>query len=163
MLKRVMDVNYFGAVNTLAVALPLLRKAPNHQAHVVAMGSLASVVPFTRAQAYGASKAALRYFFDSLRIDLADENISVTVVQPGFVDTPLTAQNNFSMPFMLSVQKAAAIIINRLEKKPRTVRFPRRLAWLLLLAAHVPGVWQRMASKGARTREPLESKDINPL
>ena len=165
LMTRVMNVNYFGAINTLAAALPLLRKTPiKGNAHIVVMASLASVVPFSRAEAYGASKAALRYFFDSLRVDLQAENISVTVVQPGFVATPLTAQNDFPMPFMLKVETAAAIILRRLKSKPRLIRFPRRLAWILLLLAHLPGLWHYVVTKPLRSSkdkhtDPLAAKD----
>ena len=158
MAARVMDVNFHGAVNTLATALPLLRAAPNNNsAHIVVVASLASVVPFSRAQAYGASKAALKYFFESMRVDLHVENIAVTVVQPGFVATPLTAQNDFPMPFMISVEKAASIIIRRLTSKPRLIRFPRRLAWLLLLMAHLPWLWHQIVTKPLRSAEPSRS------
>ena len=147
MMARVMKVNFFGAVNTVEVALPLLRNNPNNNGHIAVTASLASVVPFSRAQAYGASKAALHYFFDSLRVDLAREKIAVTVIQPGFVETPMTAQNDFPMPFKLHSEKAAAIIIKKLNAKPRLIRFPKRLAWLLSTLRHLPGLWHWLATK----------------
>lgn len=151
MMRRVMEVNFFGAVNTVAEALPLLRNGlrrfPATNAHIVVVGSLSSVVPFPRAEAYGTSKAAVAYFFDSLRIDLARENIAVTVVQPGFVETPLTANNDFPMPFMLGVEDAARIIVKKLPAKPRRIRFPQRLSLPLRFFSVLPALWNAISTK----------------
>ena len=89
-VRRVMEVNYFGTINCLQFALPLLRQSAVARPHIVVVASQVTNAPFAKAEAYGASKAALQYFFSSLRIDLAPENIDVSVVNPGFVDTPLT-------------------------------------------------------------------------
>ena len=77
-----------------------------------------------RAGAYGASKAALRYLLESLRLDLAGEGIDVTLVSPGFVDTPLTRRNDFPMPLRWPVEKAARHIARRLERRPLNISFP---------------------------------------
>jgi short-subunit dehydrogenase len=153
MMHRVMAVNFFGAINTVEAALPLLRKAPKGNAHLIAVASLASVVPFSRAEAYGASKAALQYFFESLRVDLDSEAIAVTVIQPGFVETPLTAKNDFPMPFMLSAATAARIIVRQLGSKPRLIRFPRRLAWMLALMGHLPALWHYVVTKQLKSAD----------
>lgn len=147
MMQRVMAVNYFGAVNTVQYALPLLRKTERGRAHIVAIASLASVVPFPRAEAYGASKAAVSYFFDALGIDLAREKIAVTVVQPGFVDTPLTKGNDFPMPALMSADAAATRILKKIARKPRRLHFPLRLALSLKLFALLPGLWWLVATK----------------
>ena len=102
--------------------------------------------PFPKAEAYGASKAALQYFFSSLRIDLAPEKIDVTVVNPGFVDTPLTRQNDFDMPFLMDVDEAAKRVISNLDARPRSYSFPKRLLALLSVSRVMPRVWQKMVS-----------------
>ncbi len=145
MASRVMSVNFFGAINTFAKALPLLKKSNKSSPHIVVVASLASVVPFPRAEAYGASKAALQYFFESMRIDLANQNIAVTVVQPGFVKTPLTDKNDFPMPFMVSVDKASDVILKKMEKQPRIIQFPLRLAFLLRFMSCFSGLWNWLA------------------
>ena len=76
------------------------------------VSSMAHFFPFTRAEAYGASKAAVSYFADSLRLDLADSGISVHLIEPGFVDTPLTQKNDFAMPFLVTVEQAAERQVN---------------------------------------------------
>jgi short-subunit dehydrogenase len=144
-LRRVMELNYFGTLNCLQIALPLLRKN-KASPHIVCIASQATAAPFPRAEAYGASKAALQYLFASLRIDLAPENIDVTVVNPGFVDTPLTRQNNFPMPFLMDVDVAARRIVKRIEDRPRVYSFPFRLTLLLAVSKLLPSLWQKMMS-----------------
>lgn len=142
MMGRVMSVNLQGAVNSVQVALPLLRRCPG-RGHLVGIASLVTVAPFPKAEAYGASKAALQYFLDSLRIDLACEAIDVTVVNPGFIDTPMTRKNDFAMPFLLDVEGAAKLIIRNILKRPRHYNFPRRLYWLLKLSSLFPKRWEK--------------------
>ncbi len=98
-VRRVMEVNFFGTVNCVEFVLPLLRAGHGRRPHLVVVASQVTAAPFPRAEAYGASKAALQYFCDSLRLDLAHEQIDVSVINPGFVDTPLTRKNDFEMPF----------------------------------------------------------------
>ena len=142
-VRRVMETNFFGTVHCAQVALPMLRQSHVERPHLVVVGSQVTSAPFPRAEAYGASKAALRYFCDSLRIDLAAENIDVSVVNPGFVDTPLTRRNDFDMPFLMDVDESAALILRKLQKRPRNIRFPLRLSLLLSLSALLPGLWQK--------------------
>lgn len=139
MMQRVMAVNYFGAVNCLAAAYPLLQKSCS--GHIVAMASQASRVPFPRAQAYGASKAALTYFIESLGVDLADTSIKSTVVELGFVDTPMTASNDFPMPFTMTVDNTVEALIDGMMARPRFIRFPKRLSWMISLARSLSGLW----------------------
>ena len=110
------------------------------------IGSQVTAAPFARAEAYGASKAALRYFCDSLRIDLAGEGMDVTLVNPGFVDTPLTRRNDFPMPFLMDVEMAAQRIVKNIESRPRAYSFPLRLSAMLFLSKLMPGAWQKMVA-----------------
>src|SRR3990167_3849924 len=121
MLERVLRANLLSASYCIEVALPLLRAG--HQPHLVGIGSSVTSLPLPRAEAYGASKAGLRYLLEALRIDLASEGIDVTLVSPGFVDTPLTAQNDFPMPMRWPVDKAARHIADRLDKRPFEIAF----------------------------------------
>lgn len=146
-IRRVMEVNYFGTINCLKVALPLLRNSRTSRPHIVAIASQVTNAPFPRSEAYGASKAALTYFFDSLRIDLIPDSVDVTVVNPGFVDTPLTRKNNFDMPFLMDVDQAASRIIKNIASRPRVYSFPKRLQCLLLISKLFPSVWQKMVSQ----------------
>ena len=93
LVERVMRTNLLGVSYCLAAALPLLRAG--QRPHLVVMGSSVTWLALPRAGAYGASKAAVRYLVESQRIDLAHEGIAVTLVSPGFVDTPLIRRNDF--------------------------------------------------------------------
>ena len=124
-IKRVMEVNFLGSVNCVEFVLPLLRASAEQRPHLVVVASQVTAAPFPRAEAYGASKAALQYFCESLRIDLAPENIDVSVINPGFVDTPLTRKNDFEMPFLMDVEDAARRIVARLPARPRSYSFPK--------------------------------------
>ena len=143
LFRRVFDANFFGVVNCVEVAIPFLKKAQKH-GHIVGISSLSSAVPFPRAEAYGASKAALDYFLESLRMDIHQHNIDVSLVSPGFVDTPLTARNDFPMPFLMDAKQAASIIIKGMIARKKHIVFPKRLGWLLEMGNLFPGLWFRL-------------------
>ena len=145
-VRRVMEINFFGTVNCVEMALPLLRQATNHRPHIVAVASQVTAAPFPRSEAYGASKAAMQYFFESLRIDLVAEGIDVSVVNPGFVDTPLTRKNDFEMPFLMDVDEAAKRIVKNIEARPWSYSFPLRLSATLWLSKLMPRTWQKIVA-----------------
>jgi len=138
--RRVFEVNFFAAIKVFNIALPFLQRS-DRPARVAGIGSLSAQAAFTRAQAYGASKSALEYWLECQRIDLKQKNIAVTVISPGFVDTPLTKNNDFAMPGMVSAEQAAHIIRDGLAKEKMYIRFPKRLYWPLRLARWLPGLW----------------------
>ena len=145
-IRRVMEINFFGTVTCVKMALPLLRLSTGGRPHIVAVASQVTAAPFPRAEAYGASKAAMQYFFDSLRLDLAAEGIDVTVVNPGFVDTPLTRKNDFPMPFLMDVDQAASRIVKNIESRPPSYSFPLRLSAMLAISRLLPGLWQKIVA-----------------
>ena len=164
MNRRVMEANFFGTVNCLEIALPMLRQSTVARPHIVVIGSQVTHAPFAKAEAYGASKAALQYYFDSLRIDLAPENIDVSIINPGFVDTPLTRKNKFDMPFLMSADEAARRIIKHLPARPRSYSFPKRLRLLLLTSRLMPGIWQKkMSAEAARSTSRIQNKQDDQL
>lgn len=140
MFRRVYDVNVFGLVNALSASLPLL-KSSGQKPHIVGVASLSAVVGLPRAEAYGSSKAASIYLLESLRLDLAADGVDVTVVNPGFVKTPMTDSNDFPMPFLMQTDEAADCILAGVIKRKRTVNFPLRLWLMLKVASLFPGLW----------------------
>lgn len=136
MVERVVASNLFSASHCVEAALPLLRRGEHP--HLVAVASAVTFLALPRAGAYGASKAAVRYLFESLRIDLTHDGIAVTLVSPGFVDTPLTRRNDFAMPMRWSADKAARHIAERLDRRPFEIAFPRLFIASLRLAAWLP-------------------------
>ena len=138
--ERTFALNVQSVVAATKFFLPLLKLAKQPQLAIVS--SMAHFFPFTRAEAYGSSKAAISYFADSLRLDLSDSNISVCLIEPGFVDTPLTQKNDFAMPFLVSVDDAAKRIYTGLMSGKPRLRFPRRLSFTLKLLGSVPYSWR---------------------
>ena len=116
------------------------------------MGSSVTYLPLPRAEAYGCSKAGLRYLMDSLRIDLAHEDIDVTLVSPGFVDTPLTQKNDFPMPMRWPVEKAARHIALKLDRQPYHIAFPGPFIAILRLLGSLPkGLQLALGKRLSRT------------
>ncbi|HDR2751827.1 TPA: SDR family NAD(P)-dependent oxidoreductase [Enterobacter asburiae] len=139
LVARVMMTNYLGCVNCLEALQPQLTEGNR----VVFISSMAHWLPFPRAEAYGASKAALTWFANSLRLDWEPKGIAVTVVSPGFVDTPLTRKNDFPMPGQVSVEYAVKAIRCGLAKGKNHIAFPTGFSVMLRMLAGLPEGLQR--------------------
>ena len=140
LVQRIMRANVESVAISLEGVLPLLRKSD--RAHLAVVGSSAAYLPLPRAEAYGASKAAVNYLVESLRLDLHREDIVISLICPGFVKTPLTDLNDFPMPFRISVEQASEYIRKGLAKGKREIHFPKRFTYLLKALALLPGpVW----------------------
>ncbi|MGL5293579.1 MAG: SDR family NAD(P)-dependent oxidoreductase [Aeromonas sp.] len=143
LFARVIETNVIATGYALEAFLPLLGQG----SRLALVSSSVSWLALPRAQAYGASKAAMDYLAATLRLDLAVRGIGVTLIRPGFVDTPLTAKNNFPMPCLVSVAQASAFIMKRLAAGHHQIHFPRRFIWLLRLLGALPvGWWQRISA-----------------
>lgn len=117
----------------------------NKGGQIVFISSIASQLPFPKTEAYGASKAGVDYFANSLRLDLIPHDINVTLVHPGFIKTPLTDKNDFPMPFMLTANEAAMRIYHGVQARKDYLHFPKRLTLLLTLFRLLPNkVWQSL-------------------
>ena len=127
--KKSMEVNFMGVVNVLARVLPGMSRRQEGQIAIVA--SVAGYRGLPKAAAYGPTKAALINLAEALRPELAAEGITLSIVNPGFVDTPMTASNEFPMPFLMPVDEAASRLLHGLENKDYEIVFPRRLAWAM--------------------------------
>lgn len=109
---------------------------------LVFVSSSVVYLPFTRAQAYGASKSGLDYLAAAMRLDLKPKGIRVTTVRPGFVKTPLTDKNDFSMPFLVEPEDAAKRVYRGLERGKAVIEFPRRFIFILKLIDNLlPKSW----------------------
>lgn len=147
--ERTFHLNVLSVVACTQAWLPLLQRSAAPRLAIVS--SLAHLFPFGRAEAYGASKAAISYFADSLRVDLADTPVQVSLIEPGFVDTPLTQKNDFPMPFLLSSADAAKRIYRALTSGKARLQFPLRLTLTLKLLNLLPySIRQTLAAKMAR-------------
>jgi short-subunit dehydrogenase len=137
---RVDRVNWRGNHHCLEVFLPVLLAAKQHarHPHLVGISSLAAILPLPRSESYGASKVAFEYCLKSLQVDLYAQGLNVTIVRPGFVDTPLTQANDFDMPLITSSEQAAGIIVKGIAARKHLIEFPKTLVWLMKLIALFP-------------------------
>ncbi len=125
-MLRHQSVNYVGTLHVLAATLPALLAA--RRGHISLMGSVAAYRGLPQALAYGPTKAALNSLADSLYLDLHETGLGVSVVNPGFVETTLTAQNGFHMPALMSPAAAAERIVQGWERGRFEIHFPRRFS-----------------------------------
>ncbi|MDP7591568.1 MAG: SDR family NAD(P)-dependent oxidoreductase [Litorilituus sp.] len=132
--RRVVNTNLVSMGALLEHFLPKL----SFGGQVAFISSSATIIPFQKAEAYGASKAGLDYLADSLRVSLQKEGLAVCLIHPGFVRTPLTDKNTFAMPFLLSAEQAAERIYQGINKKQTYLHFPKRLTLLLKFLGLLP-------------------------
>ncbi len=121
--RRLFDTNLYGVLNTIEPALEIIR--PQEQGGQIAvLSSLAGFRGWPSSPAYSASKGAVRFYGEALRGALAQTNIKINVICPGFVTSRITDQNDFPMPFKMSADKAAGIIAKGLAKNKGRIAFP---------------------------------------
>ncbi|MCV2362196.1 SDR family NAD(P)-dependent oxidoreductase [Paucibacter sp. DJ1R-11] len=133
---RHLDINYVGALKLLQALLPqmLLQAHQGQPGHISLVSSVAGYRGLPKSLAYGPSKAALSHLAEALYLDLSPEKIGVSVINPGFVATPLTAQNDFAMPALITAEQAAQEILKGWARGEFEIHFPKRFTlWLKLL------------------------------
>ncbi len=139
-MVRHQDVNYLGTLYLLDAVLPSMIQA--RRGHVSLMGSVAGYRGLPQALAYGPTKAALNNLAEVMYMDLHDLGLGVSIVNPGFVDTPLTAQNQFHMPALMTATDAAKAIVRGWERGNFEMHFPRRFTlWLKTLQSTWHGLY----------------------
>jgi len=132
----VMTTNVFGVIYGIEAVLPgmLARRS----GRIAAVASLAGYRSVPTLAGYGTSKAAVIHALECLRYDLRPHGIGVTIINPGYVRTPMTAENTYRMPFLIDADRAAAIIIRGLQRDRKEIHFPARLSWLLKFLRILP-------------------------
>lgn len=124
---NVIGVNLLGAVNSVAAVVPEM--VEQGHGRLVAISSLAAYRGLPKSAPYCASKAALSAYFESVRIDLRNTGVGVTIIHPGFIKTPLTASREAKrMPFLMELDDAVEKIVSAIEKGKKTYAFPWQLA-----------------------------------
>lgn len=134
--EKTFALNVFGVTNCLEKIIPHMI-AQNH-GQIGIISSVAGINGLPLAAAYGGSKAALINICESLCPALKRKNIDLSLINPGFVDTPLTAKNDFAMPFIISAEKSAQIIIDGLNRKKFEIIFPFRMSLFMKLLKALP-------------------------
>ena len=126
---HMMDTNYMGVVNCVAALAPgMMARGAGHLSWIA---SVAGYVGLPKAAAYGPTKAALINLAESLAPEMGVKGVSVSVINPGFVETPLTAQNDFPMPFLMKADEAARRTIAGLAAGRFEIAYPRRFVAIL--------------------------------
>ena len=129
-----LQINYVGALHLLDAVLPHLLGRTGGGGFVSLVGSVAGYRGLPRSLAYGPTKAALINLAQTLYLDLHDRHIGVSIINPGFVETPLTAQNNFRMPALISPEQAATEILEGWAQGDFEIHFPKRFTlWMKAL------------------------------
>ncbi|MBX7060550.1 MAG: SDR family NAD(P)-dependent oxidoreductase [Pyrinomonadaceae bacterium] len=145
-VKKVIDINLLGAVNMVHAVLPSMKERKS--GHLVAISSLAGFRGLPKSAAYCASKAGMTAFFESVRLDVMHDGIDVTIIQPGFIKTPLTSGRKHKMPYLMELDDAIPLFIQAIEKKKRFSAFPWQLATIVRAARCMPGwMYDRFAGK----------------
>lgn len=125
------QVNYVGALYMLDAVLPVLQA--QRSGHISLVSSVAGYRGLPNSLAYGPTKAALINLAEALYIDLQPSGLGVSVINPGFVETPLTAQNEFKMPALIQPEDAAREILAGWAAGDFEIHFPKRFTRFLKL------------------------------
>lgn len=133
--RNMIEVNIFGAFNVIHAVLPILKEQPYGQ--IVLCGSVAGYIGLPGGQPYSATKAAVASIAESLYSE-CQKNIDIKLISPGFVHTPLTEKNDFSMPMIITSKTAAAEIAKGLQSNAFEIHFPKRFTLFLKILRLLP-------------------------
>ena len=136
---RHVQVNYVGALTLLDAVLPQLQAQARagRGGHVSLVSSVAGFRGLPQGLAYGPTKAALINLAETLYLDLAPLGLGVSLVNPGFVETPLTAHNEFKMPALITPEEAAREILRGWQQGRFEIHFPRRFTFWMHALRHL--------------------------
>jgi len=149
-VEKMLQVNVLGATATLMALAP--RMLERHKGHLVGISSLAAWLVVPRFGIYGASKRYLQTYCQGLRMDLAGTGVRVTCINPGFVKSEMTANNRFTMPFLLETADAADRMGRAILRGDARFAFPWQMAWLTRLASLLPP-WLIARSMGSASKK----------
>lgn len=135
--EQVLTINFNAALRLTSLVLPDLPAGGG----IAFVASVAGYRGLPKALCYGPGKAALIHFAECLHFDLAPRGIGVWTINPGFVATPLTAKNDFTMPALLTPEQAARALVDGFADGSFEIHFPKRFTRVLKLLAHLPYAW----------------------
>jgi len=150
-VAKVVNINLLGAVNSVSAVLPDMLEHGKGQ--LVAVSSLAGIRGLPKSAAYCASKSGMTAFFESVRLDVQNRGISVTIIQPGFIKTPLTSGRENKMPFIMELEDSMPLFLKAIEKKKKFASFPWQLATIVRLAKIFPTWLYDQIGGGVKYRE----------
>ena len=138
-MRRHFEVNHFGALYVLDAVLPALIQRGS--GHISLVGSVAGFRGLPQSLAYGPTKAALINLAETLYLDLHPKGLGVSIINPGFVQTPLTAANDFTMPALLTPEQAASAIVKGWAQGAFEIHFPKRFTLWMKALRVLPNRW----------------------
>ena len=134
--RTLMEINFMGAVNGLAAVVPTF--IDRRRGHIAVVASVAGYSGLPLASAYGASKAALINMCEALQPEMDAVGVTLSIINPGFVRTPLTDKNKFPMPFLIEADVAAGHIYQGMAKGKFEIVFPLAFALILKTLRMLP-------------------------
>jgi len=154
-IKKIMEVNYFGTMNSINSVYDYYNEKKNGQISIIS--SVAGYRGLPAAGAYCASKSALISFAESLNFEMKEKNVRVSIINPGFIKTPMTDQNDFPMPMIKSPEFAAEqIYIGLTKKKVFEIHFPKVFTFLLKFLRVLPiNIYFKLVKKELKKRTQL--------
>tara|TARA_B100001121_G_scaffold34588_1_gene29336 strand:+ start:470 stop:1231 length:762 start_codon:yes stop_codon:yes gene_type:complete len=149
-IKEIMEVNYFGTMNSINSVYKYYSEKKNGQISIVS--SVAGYRGLPAAGAYCASKSALTSFAESLHFEMKRKNIRISLVSPGFIKTPMTDKNEFPMPMIKSPEFAADQIYNGLIKSNSfEIHFPKLFTYIMKFLKILPNnIYFKLVEKGMK-------------
>ena len=149
-IKKIMEVNFFGVMNSINSVYSYYNEKKSGQISVIS--SVAGYRGLPAAGAYCASKSALTSFTESLYFEMKRKNVRVTLISPGFIKTPMTDQNDFSMPMIKSPEFAAEqIYLGLIKKKGFEIHFPKAFTFIMKILRILPNnVYFKIMEKGMK-------------
>jgi short-subunit dehydrogenase len=149
--EQMIQVNVLGMFYLFDAVIPSM--VERRSGRFAGVASVAGLRGLPTAAPYSASKAAMQAFLEASRVELAPYDVGVTIINPGFVTTPMTQKNKFYMPFLIGPEKAARIIADGLDRGKRVIEFPLRMSLLIRTVRLVPDfLYERVMSPMARRR-----------
>lgn len=148
-MSKIVDVNLKGTFNIVEAILPLLKKQGYGQ--LALCGSVAGYRGLPNGQPYSATKAAVINLTESLRAEEQKNGLDIRLISPGFVETPMTAKNDFDMPMAIKPDQAAEAITKGLLSNSFEIHFPKKFTYLMKFLRVLPSwLYFKIAKKMVR-------------
>jgi short-subunit dehydrogenase len=149
--EQMIRVNVLGMIYLFDAVIPSM--VERRSGHFAGVASLAGLRGLPTSSVYSASKAAMQAFLEASRVELAPYDVAVTIVNPGFIATPMTSSNRFKMPFLMQAAPAARVIADGIEKRKRVVEFPTMMSLAARLGRYLPdAIFDKVMIPAAKRR-----------
>ncbi|MBI2213939.1 MAG: SDR family NAD(P)-dependent oxidoreductase [Acidobacteria bacterium] len=153
--RAIMQTNFDGMLHLWDAVSP--KMLARYEGHFVAIASLAGLRGLPGGSVYAASKAAMQAWMEASRVELTGKGIAMTIVNPGFVATPMVEKNRFRMPFLMKTRDAVRKIADGIERRARVIEFPLGTSMLMRALRLVPvPLFDRLVRPWSRRRVDLE-------